>query len=239
MFLRFSALKGTAAICALTLAMTFALPVSAQSTCLYTSSDSDGDGWGWEYGKSCRMPVSKTNACASASSDSDGDGWGWENGRSCRVAAGAVSQSDGSQSNAVAQNDFAVTVQSAGNHGGSKPVGVSFDRSTLRRVGGKGDNWCQTWAADDSVITAMSDGDWFDGSYRYHSRLYRMWGDSGSFSRQEVQGYPQFHTDNEGWYAYGIVSVDGTLYSMVSKTQHAAWSPGPFRGVKMLRSYDN
>jgi hypothetical protein len=213
--------------------------------CNLPDSDSDGDGWGWENNRSCKMPTrvifqsngsqtstsqSKAALCKSASSDPDGDGWGWEDGRSC-----IVGNAPGSNSSGAAATVSPVPVSS----GGRKPVGASFDVGTLRRIGGKGDNWCQTWAADDSVITAMSDGDWFDGSYRYHTRLYKMYGDQNGFSRQEVQGYPQFHTNDDGWYGYGMLSVDGTLYSMVSKTQFAAWSPGPFRGVKMLRSYDN
>jgi len=35
-----------------------------------------------------------------------------------------------------------------------------------------------------------------------------------------------------------MLSVNGVLYSMVSKTQEVNWSAGPFRGMKMLRSYD-
>lgn len=184
--------------------------------CVHTDSDPDGDGWGWEYGATCKVgkrTVSGVPKCSAGVEDHDGDGWGMEHGRSCRISSG-------------------------GNSNGS-PVAVRFDLPTLKRIGGKGDNWCQTWAADDSVITAMSDGDWLSGEYRYHSRLYKIYGDLNSFSRQEVHNYPRFHTDDDGWFAYGIVSVGGVLYSTVSKTQNAAWSEGPFRGVKMLRSYDN
>ena len=223
MFHRFSVHTGAVALCVLLLACFFVPSAHAQSYCRDAGSDQDGDGWGWEDGRSCKVSGNQQmDVCRLSGSDSDGDGWGWENGRSC-IVSGRVQYDD----------------YSSVSTGGSKPVGASFDLSTLKRVGGKGDNWDQTWAADDSVITAMSDGDWFDGSYRYHSRLYRLWGNSNSFSRKDITGYPQFHTDDEGWYGYGVLSVDGTLYSMVSKTQFAAWSPGPFRGVKMLRSYDN
>ena len=53
-----------------------------------------------------------------------------------------------------------------------QPVGVNFKTDTLRRVGGSGDNWCQTWASDGSVITAMDDGEWHTSEFKYHSRLY-------------------------------------------------------------------
>ncbi len=195
----------------------------AQVHCASQSSDADGDGWGWENHHSCKITNTSKVAVCSFDSDPDGDGWGWENGQSCLMGSGRQN------TNATPDNHNASGV----------PSGIQFDPATLRRVGGKGDNWCQTWAADDSVITAMSDGDWFDGSYQYHSRLYRVTGDSNWFSRSEVSGYPRFHTNEDGWYGYGTLSVNGVLYSMVSKAQNAAWSAGPFRGVKMLRSYDN
>ena len=121
------------------------------------------------------------------------------------------------------------------------PVGVEFDISTLTRQGQLGDNWCQTWAADDSVITALDDGHWFgSGPALYHSRLYRLTGDSDSFSVAEIDGYPRYTNPNgDGWFAYGVISVDGILYSLISKTQGRNWSTGPFRGMKLLRSYDS
>jgi len=85
----------------------------------------------------------------------------------------------------------------------------------------------------------MDDGDWLGGQYKYHSRLYKINGQSNGFSYNEIQDYPEFHVNGDGWFAYGVLSVKGVLYSLVSKTQHSAWSEGPFRGMKMLRSYDN
>jgi len=123
----------------------------------------------------------------------------------------------------------------------NSPIGVEFDLSTLTRVGHNGDNWCQTWAADDSVITAMDDGNWngTSGPPIYHSRLYKITGESNSFTKTEIDGYPYFDREGDGWFAYGTLSVDGVLYSLVSKTQGANWSAGPFRGMKLLRSYDS
>ena len=42
------------------------------------------------------------------------------------------------------------------------PTGVEFAPDSLNRLGGSGDNWCLTWAADDSLITSMCDGDWLN-----------------------------------------------------------------------------
>lgn len=180
-------------------------------------------------------------ACSGSVTDSDGDGWDYENGNSCLV--GGVSAFLGSVDTASVGATSSANANSASANSasatGSTPTGVRFNTSTLRRVGATGDNWCQTWAADDSVITAMDDGEWFRGGYTYHSRLYRIFGDANNFSRAEVQNYPNFHTDGDGWFAYGMLSVRGVLYSLVTKTQTGAWSHGPFRGMKMLRSYDN
>ena len=192
--------------------------------------DYDGDGWGYEFGLSCRAQPStgqqagrlSVPQCSASVVDFDGDGWGYEYGRSCLVDS------------EVTGNSSATSLS-----GGSFPTGVQFNRSTLRRVGGKGDNWCQTWAADGSVITAMDDGDWNGSDFTYHSRLYRVWGDANGFSKSEIQNYPNYHVDGDGWFAYGVVSVNGVLYSLVSKTQNGAWSEGPFRGMKLLRSYDS
>jgi len=118
------------------------------------------------------------------------------------------------------------------------PNGLRFKTDTLQRLGMRGDNWCQTWAADGSVITAMDDGDWFNDRFRYHSHLYKLEGESGAFSVSDIENYPDFDIQGDGWFAYGMLSVNGILYSLVSKTQSLNWSNGPFRGMKMLRSAD-
>ena len=226
--------------------------LSGIATCSSPIIDSDGDGWGFENGESCLIggvsaqsqgnanapaapdvaaALSGVPACSGSVVDSDGDGWGFENGESCLIGGVSTFNSANGTNNAGSG-----VAQPAS---GTTPSGVRFNTSTLRRVGGTGDNWCQTWAADDSVITAMDDGEWFSGGFVYHSRLYKIFGDANNFSRSEIANYPEFHTDGDGWFAYGMLSVKGVLYSLVSKTQTGAWSEGPFRGMKMLRSYDS
>ena len=119
------------------------------------------------------------------------------------------------------------------------PNGVSFKANSLQRRGMKGDNFDQTWAADNSVIMALDDGDWFNERFRYHSHLYKLEGGSNGFSVQDIENYPDFAVSGDGWFAYGTLSVNGVLYSLVSKTQGNNWSVGPFRGMKMLRSNDS
>ena len=120
----------------------------------------------------------------------------------------------------------------------SHPTGVIFHRDTLYRSDGHGDNWCITWAADDSQVTSMDDGNWLKGEHGYHNHLYRIIGGPDGFQRADIPGYPQFASGTGSWFGYGIVSVDGILYSVISKTPANRWS-GPFRGIKLLKSSDN
>ena len=127
------------------------------------------------------------------------------------------------------------------------PVGVEFKNETLRRVdnAGFGDNWTVTWTADGNQMTSMSDGAW-DPNWAvegktFHNMTYRIQGEPESFTRSRVRGYPEFlygDEDEPGWFGYGIVAIDDTIYSMVTKTPSVTFN-GPFRGVKMLKSTDN
>lgn len=118
------------------------------------------------------------------------------------------------------------------------PTGVTFHKDTLYRSDARGDNWCITWVADDSQITSMCDGNWLNGKDSYHNRLYRIIGGPAGFTRGDIAGYPQYIWGTGSWFGYGIVSVDGVLYSVVSKTPANQWS-GPFRGIKLFKSANN
>jgi hypothetical protein len=120
----------------------------------------------------------------------------------------------------------------------SYPTEVIFHKDTLYRSDGHGDNWCITWAADDSQVTSMDDGNWLKGEHGYHNHLYRIIGGPDDFQRADIPDYPQFVSGTGSWFGYGIVSVDGILYSVISKTPANRWS-GPFRGIKLLKSSDN
>lgn len=130
--------------------------------------------------------------------------------------------------------------QSATDHTSTVPTDVTFHRDTLRRVGHRGDNWCLTWAADDSQITSMDDGKWIDDgeAWQYHNHLYRIVGGPEDFTKEEIPNYPDYRMGDGGWFGYGIVAVDDLLYAAISKTPGPRWS-GPFPGVKLLRSADN
>lgn len=203
--------------------------------------DVDGDGWGWNGKVSCWLGDARNYSDSSACIDTDADGWGWTGRQSCIVGANSGNtQSSANNSDSTTDNN---TQSDTGNYSDSAfantPVGVSFNYSSLRREGHRGDNWCLTWAADDSQITSMDDGDWLNNQTSYHNMLYRIHGDSGNASISELNGYPAYLKSDNGWYGYGVASIDGVLYSMVSKARGDDWEDGPFQGLKMLRSYDN
>ncbi len=123
--------------------------------------------------------------------------------------------------------------------------GVSFYKETLRRVGTggvAGDNWCVTWANDDSQIISMDDGSWLDPTGSYHNRLYKITGSSDfrhNSDVTEIENYPYFRDGGgeRGWYGYGVVSIGNTLYTTLSLTPNTKFNP--FIGVKILKSPDN
>ena len=84
----------------------------------------------------------------------------------------------------------------------------------------------------------MCDGDWLGRKHFFHNHLYRIVGEPENFARRDLPGYPDFSGKSGGSFGYGIVSVDGILYSVISKTPGESWS-GPFRGIKLLKSSDN
>ncbi len=122
------------------------------------------------------------------------------------------------------------------------PIDVTFDPEIVR-LGETGDNWCQTWAADGDIYTAMCDGvGWTPGNFfSPHARnnaLYRIRGgpDTATFQASLLDGAPDYSRltlppgyddwKQKGgeerwrhlwrWFAYGIVSVEGNVYLFLS-----------------------
>lgn len=126
------------------------------------------------------------------------------------------------------------------------PTGVEFHKSTLARKGNFGDNWCQTWAADNNIYTMMDDGNgWWGSEIRTKEHI----GEWGSMCIQ-IQGDADF-TDADvkkmpGWpktelsspfYAYGVLSVDSIIYVWLWKSE---WDFGYTRPIanRLLYSPD-
>jgi hypothetical protein len=70
------------------------------------------------------------------------------------------------------------------------PVGVSFNKESIKRIGAGGDNWCITWAKDGSQIVSMCDGNWLrlDNPHGgFHNHLFRITGKAENFKRRYSQ----------------------------------------------------
>lgn len=125
------------------------------------------------------------------------------------------------------------------------PIGVNLNTESLFRTKqfSFGDNWPLTWTADGNQMTSMSDGALVPEGRTFHNMTYYIKGEADDFTYSKVLGYPEFlfgtpEFEHPGWYGYGIIAIDETIYSMVSKVPESSFY-GPFLGVKMLKSTDN
>jgi len=126
------------------------------------------------------------------------------------------------------------------------PRDVIFDDQIIR-TGVSGDNWCMTWAADDNKYVFMDDGFGWHKGKEYNNRILRIvdtpQGDA-PFTVQDLAGYPDYlfrrgetddHLATGSWYGYGIVSVDGVLYTFLTLASGKHFSL-PFVGCKLIYS---
>lgn len=129
---------------------------------------------------------------------------------------------------------------------GTRPVDVVFREDTIERKGYFGDNWCQTWAADGNVYTMLDDGNgWWGSPVKTKdlagwsgSMCLRISGDAG-FTAADVARMPGWPKNpaNSPLYAYGTVSVDGTLYVWLWKSETDTWYRRPIAN-RLLYSPD-
>ena len=128
---------------------------------------------------------------------------------------------------------------------------------TILRLGGVGDNWHMSWAADDRQFVSLCDGSGFPGMPRrsYNSRGYAIHGDPPGVAFEYLPGYPELLTgdteeERNRYYNFGILALDGEVYQYLSTPNHPFRQPsaapsagerGParFAGVKLITSPDN
>lgn len=119
-----------------------------------------------------------------------------------------------------------------------RPTAVRFQYETLVRKGIRGDNWCQTWAADDNIYTMMDDGNgWWPGR-QSGSLCLRIEGDD-DFTAADVQKMPGWPANalNSSFYAYGTVSIEGVIYVWLWKSETPTWYRRPIAN-RLLYSPD-
>jgi hypothetical protein len=122
------------------------------------------------------------------------------------------------------------------------------DETTLR-LGGQGDNWHMSWAADDSMVLSLCDGSGFPGTTRkpYNSRLYRVTGDPpDGVQFHDVPAYPELLSDSSTpggfsrYYCFGTLALDGRIYQYLSTPNVPFDGANPrFVGAKLVYSPDD
>jgi hypothetical protein len=118
------------------------------------------------------------------------------------------------------------------------PVGLTFDPEVYRTPDAKraGDNFCNTWAADDSLYVTVDDGNGWSAvsgiATEWNNRVWRLKGGPRDYTPEYLPGFPDFAM-NRNWYGFGIVSVDGVLYYAISRP----YAPDK-RGIRLLYSPD-
>jgi hypothetical protein len=118
---------------------------------------------------------------------------------------------------------------------------------TTLRLGGVGDNWHMTWAADDKQYVSLCDGTGWPGMPQasYNSRAYAIAGAPPEPTFEYLPGYPslvnQWGTrECSRYYNFGILALDGRIYQFLSTPNHPFHEPEPrFVGAKLILSPDH
>lgn len=118
---------------------------------------------------------------------------------------------------------------------------------TVLRLGGYGDNWHMSWAADDRQFVSLNDGTGFTEPARvfHNSRLFTISGSPQQAKFADVTEFPElpiaFKTpDVNRYYGLGTLAVDGYVYHYLGTPNHSFDKPSPkFIGSKLIYSPDN
>ena len=116
---------------------------------------------------------------------------------------------------------------------------------TLHRIGGEGDNWHMSWAADDRVYFSLCDGRGFAGmpQANYNSRMYSVVGDPPDLRFEFMPTYPELiNAGPRGfsrYYNFGTLALGTRLYQFLSTPNVPFNEPAPrFVGAKLIYSPD-
>lgn len=104
---------------------------------------------------------------------------------------------------------------------------------TIMRLGGEGDNFPMTWAADDRQLVTVDDGwGWIEHPGNlYNNRLFAITGDPRGATFSEIASYPEepIWGSKATYHGFGTLAVDGKLYQYLSSM---------FDAVKLIYSPD-
>jgi hypothetical protein len=121
---------------------------------------------------------------------------------------------------------------------------------TIIRLGGYGDNWHMTWAADDRQFLSLCDGkgwknvEGYDEKLYHNSRVFVIHGDPPRPRFEYLPGYPDLlglkPPDIGRYYGFAILALDGRIYQFLSAPNRLFSEPDPrFVGAKLIWSPDN
>lgn len=134
---------------------------------------------------------------------------------------------------------------------------------TTLRLGGVGDNWHMSWAADDRQYVSLCDGFGWPGmpgyaqeNQEFNSRMYAIEGNPPAVTFRHLPGYPEIvsRLDPKTWsstdrhcyyYSFGTLAARGYLYQFLSTLNHpethpdgTLWPGQRFVGAKLIYSPD-
>lgn len=130
---------------------------------------------------------------------------------------------------------------------GLMPTGAIRREETTLRLGGVGDNWHMSWAADDRQFVSLCDGfGWGQTEAFYNSRLLTISGGPEDAKFDDLPGYPDLTfdlSDPDTWfryYAFGTLALDGRIYQYLSAPNRGFDLADPrFVGAKLIYSPDD
>jgi hypothetical protein len=133
----------------------------------------------------------------------------------------------------------------------SRLHGAVRREETTLRLGGVGDNWYMTWAADDRQFVSLNNGTgWNDPpGPLYNTHLFTISGNPDNATFAEVPGFPELFFDldrpetHNRYFGLGTLALDGRIYQFLSTPdQGSDWSGASearFVGAKLIYSPDN
>jgi hypothetical protein len=152
------------------------------------------------------------------------------------------------------KNDATIDSSNGASNGthamGVRIKSVTRREETTRRLGGNGDNFHMSWAADDVQYVSLCDGAGFldDSQGFYNSRLFALSGGPQDATFSDVSGYPDLRPEPDAarYYNFGTLALDGHIYQFLSTFNHpsarpdgSTWPDLRFIGAKLIYSPDN
>ena len=127
----------------------------------------------------------------------------------------------------------------------SPPVAARRREDMILRLGGVGDGYKMTWAADDRHYFGVNDGSgWLQPPRKfYNSHMWKVSGGPADASFADVAAYPDLDKmtrpdDAPSYYGHGTLAVDGKLYQFLSTLDRRTETPRCWTGAKLIQSPD-